>query len=152
MAVAGQRQLGLEFGLVELLLDFEMKGVARQKTRWRQPVERRGGRHDDHVGAGILVALADAPQRRQAFADQILVRRKRVVGQGFPVGEQDATQIGREKRHFVDQALGIGGVGRDDGREPALVLFALAQLGQQQGIGRAGRAGQGVALARLQFG
>ena len=35
MAVAGQSELRLEPGLVELLLDLEMECIARQKSRWR---------------------------------------------------------------------------------------------------------------------
>ena len=99
-----------------------------------------------------LVALLDAPQRGQAFADQVLVRREGVVGQGFPVREQGTTQIGREKRHLLDQALRVGGVGGDDGGESACGFFPLGQAGQQQGVGRAGGAGQRVALAGGEFG
>ena len=74
VAVAGQRQLRLEPGFVELLLELEMEGVGRQEAGRRQPVERGGGGHDDDVGAAVLVALADAPQGRQTLADQVLVR------------------------------------------------------------------------------
>ena len=74
MAVAGQRQLCLELGLVEFLLDLEVERGAGQKT-WRcQSVQCGGGRHHDHIGAGVLVALADAPQGGQALADQVLMR------------------------------------------------------------------------------
>ena len=74
MAVTGQRELRLEPRLVQLLFDSEFKGVARQKAGWGQAVQRRGGGHDHHVRAGFLVALLDAPQRGQPFADQVLVR------------------------------------------------------------------------------
>ena len=74
MAVAGQRQLGLEPGFIELLFDLELKGVAGQKCRWRQPVKGGGRRHDHQVGAGLTVALVDAPQRGETLADEILVR------------------------------------------------------------------------------
>ena len=73
VAVAGQGELALELGLVELLLDLEMEGVARQERGRCHPVQRGGGRHDDHVGPGVLVALLDAPQRGQALGDQVLV-------------------------------------------------------------------------------
>ena len=106
VAVARQRQLGFEFGFVQLLLDLELKGVAGQKTGRRQPVQRGGGGDDDDVGAAVLVALADAPQRGQTFADQILVRRKRVVGQGFPVGEQRASALRGRKRRSRASAAG----------------------------------------------
>ena len=74
MAVAGQCELGFELGFVQLLLDLELEGVASQKAGRRQAVQRRGGRHDDQVGAAVFVALADAPERGQALADQVLVR------------------------------------------------------------------------------
>jgi hypothetical protein len=69
MAVAGQRELRLELGFVELLFDLELKGVASQKARWCESVQRGGGRDDHQVSAGVFVALADAPERCQTFAD-----------------------------------------------------------------------------------
>jgi hypothetical protein len=152
VAVAGQGQLALEPGLVELLLDLEVEGVARQEGRGRQPVQRGGGRHHDHVGAGVLVALLDAPQRGQALADQVLVRREGVVGQGLPVRKQRAAQVRGEEGHLVDQALRVGGVGGDDGRQAPGRFFAGGQARQQQGVGRAGGAGQGEAPAGHKFG
>ena len=152
MAVTGQRQLGLEFGFVEFLFDFEFKGVTRQKCGRRQTVQRRGRRHQHHVGALGLVALADAPQRSQAFTDQVLVRRERVVRQGFPVGEDGQTQFGRKKLDFFNQTLRIAGVGRHDGREPSLRFVAQGQLGQQHRVRRADRAGQGEAFTSDQGG
>ena len=73
VGITRQRQLGAQPGFVKLLADLEVKGVARQKRRGRQAVERRGGRHQHHVGTGVAVALADAPERRQALADEVLV-------------------------------------------------------------------------------
>ena len=148
MAIARQRELGLELRLVELLLDLEVEGVARQEGRWSQPVQRRGGGHQHHVG----FALADAPQRGQPLADQILVRREGVVGQGFPVGKQRAAQGGCKKSHLVDEALRIGGVGRDDGGGAATGLVALGQAGQQQRICAAQGAGQGETFSGGEFG
>ena len=97
MLVAGQRELGLEFGFVQLLTLLELKGIAGQKRGRGQAIKGRGGGHDDHIGTMLLVALVDAPQRGQALADQILVRREAVVGQGFPVGKQCAAQLGAKK-------------------------------------------------------
>jgi hypothetical protein len=154
--VAGQGELAFELGFVELLLDLEMEGVAGQKGRWRQPVERRGRRHEHHVGTAVavlrLASGVDTPERGQTFGDQVLVGREAVVGQGFPIGEQGDAQVGREEPHFIDQALGIGGVGGDDGRQAALGLVALGQLGEQQGVGRAGGTGQGEAFAGVELG
>ena len=69
MAVAGQRELRLEFGLIELLSGLEVKGGAGQKARRCQPVQRSGGGHQHHIGPGVPVMLANAPQGGQALAD-----------------------------------------------------------------------------------
>ncbi len=135
MAVPGQRKLRLELRLVQLLLDFELEGVARQKTRRCDAVQGCGGRDHHHIGASVLVALLQPPQCGKPFADQVLVRRERVIRQGFPVGEQDAAQVGAKKRHLVDQALCVRRISGDDGKLLALAFFTLAQLRQQQGIG-----------------
>ena len=142
MAVAGQRQLRLEPRFVELLAYLEVKGITGQKTRRRQAVQRRGGRDQDQVGTVVLVALGDTPQGGQTFADQFLMRRKRVVGQGLPVREQSAAHIRRKKGNFLQQALGVACVRSDHGGEPAFGLVAAGKLRQQQGIGGAWRAGQ----------
>ena len=147
MRITRQRELGLELGFVELLFDLELEGVARQKRGWSQPIQRGGGGHQHHVGALGVVALFDAPQRGQALADQVLVWREAVVGQGFPVGEHHAAQVRGEKHQLVQQALGVGRVGGDDGGELARLFFALGQLGQQHGIGRSHGAGQGETFA-----
>ena len=110
MAVASQRELRFQPRFIELLLDFEFEGVASQKARWRQAVQRRGAGNDHYIGAGFLVALLDAPESRQALANQVLMRRKGVVRQCFPVGEQRTPQVGRKKRDLVHQPLGGGGV------------------------------------------
>ena len=78
--------------------------------------------------------------------------RKGVIGQGFPVREQDAAHIRRKKSNFQQQALGVHRVSRDDGREFAFALVAQGQLGQQQSVGRTTGAGEGVALACTEFG
>jgi hypothetical protein len=98
------------------------------------------------------VSRWDAPQRGQALADQVLVRREAVVGQGFPVGKQRAAQLGGEEGHLVDQALGVAGIGRDDGRDAARRPLALRQARQQQRIGAARGAGQGETLTGRRVG
>ena len=148
MRVTRQRELGLELGFVQLLLDLELEGVARQKGRRGQPVQRGGGGHQHHVGALGVVALLDAPERGQPFTDQVLVRREGVIRQGFPVGEHHAAKAGRKKHQLVHQALGVGRVTGDDGGELARFFLAFGQLGQQHGIGRSGRAGQGEAFTK----
>jgi hypothetical protein len=153
VVVAGQRELRLQLGLVELLLDLELEGVAGQETTaapagtarwWRAPAPRR---------RRLRPCVAGCATAWPAARDQVLVRRKTVVGQGFPVGEQGAAQAGREERHFVEQALGVGGVGGDDGHRPARPLFAQASWASSRasaepaGRGRAKRL-PGVSLGR----
>ena len=137
---------------MELLPDLELEGVASEKSRRRQPVQRRGGGNDDNIGASVLVALLDSPQRGQTLADQVLMRRKGVVRQGLPVGEKRTAQVGRKKRDLVHQALRRAGVRRDDGGEFSGCFFALPELGQQQGVGGTDRLEQGVAFAGLKLG
>ena len=120
MRVARQGQLRFQLGFIECLSHFELKGVARQKSRGCQTVQRRARRDQHHIG----IALRYAPQGGQAFADQVLVRRKTVVGQCFPIGKQHAAQVGRKKRHFVLQALRIQRISGDDG--DALTVCFLA--------------------------
>ena len=96
--------------------------------------------------------LADAPERGQPLADQVLVRREAVVGQRLPVGEQGAAQVGREEGDLVDQPLRVVGVGGEDGGRAAGRFFALGQLRQQQRVGRQRRARQREALAGGELG
>ena len=114
--VARQGQLAFELRFVQALLDLELEGVGRQKRGWRQAVQGCGGRDDDHVGVALPAVAVNAPQRGQALRDQVLVRRKRVVRQGFPIWEQSGAHPGREKRQLVLQALRVAGVGGDDGK------------------------------------
>jgi hypothetical protein len=50
VAVAGQRELGLELGFLQLLLGLEVEGVAGEERRRREAVERGCGGHQHHVG------------------------------------------------------------------------------------------------------
>ena len=143
MAVAGQRELRLQRGLVQPHLLLEVEGVAGHEAGRCQPRQRGGGGQQHHVE----FATAHAPQRGQALGDQVLVRREAVVGQRLPVGEQRHAQLGREERQFVHQPLRVGRIGGDDAQQLPGVAARQRMAGQQQGVGRADRAGQGVALA-----
>ena len=72
-------------------------------------------------------------QRGQPFRDQVLVRRKVVVGQGFPVRQQVYAQLGIEERDFFHQPLRFQRVGGDDDQGGMLRRV----LRQGQGVGRA---------------
>ena len=82
---------------------------------------------------------------------QVLVRAEGVVGQCLPVRKQGAAQRGGEEGNFFQQALGVAGIGRDDGQRFAATFFALSELGQEEGVCRARRAGKGVAFAAGEF-
>jgi hypothetical protein len=143
VVVAGQRELRLEPGLVQLLLHAEVEGVAGQEARRCHTVERGARRHQHHVG----LPLQDPPQRREPLADQVLVRREGVVRQRLPVREEGAAQFRREEGDLVQQALGVVGICGDDGGEAAVLQLPLRHAGEQQRVGRAGRARQGHAAA-----
>ena len=146
--VAGQHQLGAEGGLIQALTLFELKGGAGQEGGRRQARERGGGGQQHHVQIALLawfaLRLHQAPQRGQALGDQVVVGREAIPGQGFPVREHRHAQARREEGQFGLQALRVQGLGADDGGD-AVGLFAKAC--QQQGIGRAQRAGGLMAAA-----
>ena len=152
MGIAGHGQLTSQRRLVQLLAGLEMEGITGQKRGRAEPVERRAGRNQHHIGTVMAVVLADTPQRRQTLADQVLVRREAVIGQGFPVRKQDAAQCRIKKRQLIQQALGIRRIRGDDGHAAAVGLVARGQPGQQGGIGRRQRTWHGMALAGSEFG
>ena len=131
--VAGQRHLTAEFLGINGFALFEGEGIGRHEGRRRQPVNRGRGRHQQDV----QFALHHRPQRRQTFRHQILVRRKMVVGQGFPVRQLAHAQIRRKPRDFFQQPLRIRRAGRHDSQQATAI--ARRQFHQRQRIGRAGQ-------------
>ncbi len=146
--VAGQRELRLQLRFVELRLLPEVKGVAGQERRWRQPRQRGGSRHQHHVH----LALKDAPKRGQTLRDQVLVRAEGVVGQRLPIREQRQAQARREEWQFVEQALRVGGLGGDDGQRPLARRSRCGQPREQQRVAGTDRARHREALALGQAG
>ena len=110
-----------------------------------------GARRTSAVVAGISTTstspLLDAPERRQPLRDQVFVRREGVVRQRFPVGEDGDAQRRREERDLVGEALRVGGLGGEDGRDRGPGALLLGEASEQLGVGRTGRAGQREALA-----
>ncbi len=143
--VAGQGQLGLELGLIELVALRERKRIGGHIGGRRHPVQRGGGGHQQDVAA----AFAEVVQGGQALGHQVLVRREGVVGQGFPVGQQAHAGLGREISEFVLQPLGIRRIGADHGQHRHLIPIGCEIAGDQQRIGGAVRAVEGKALRRL---
>ena len=146
VGIAGQRQLRFEARLVQRLALLEEKGIGGQERRRRHPQQRGGGGHDQHVALTVL----DFIQRRQPLRHQVLMRRKGVVRQGFPVRQDVAAQfrraVGAKPRDFGAQALGIGGVGDHYRQHPVLRFQLSSSLRQQTGIGRTVQAGQGETM------
>ncbi|MPM49584.1 hypothetical protein SDC9_96314 [bioreactor metagenome] len=148
MRIARQCELRAQPRFIQLLLGLEVEGVARQERGRGYTVQRRRRRDQHHVG----LALRDAPQRGQALADQVLMRREGVVGQGFPVGKHGTAQLGRKELHLVDQPARVRRVCCDDGHHMLLRLLALGHACEQQRIGRSCGAGHGKAFSGREFG
>jgi len=135
MVVTGQGDLSAELLGVELFALAEGEGIGGEEGGGREAVDGGRGRHQQH----LAFPLAHGPEGGQALGDQILVRRETVVGQGFPVRQQPHLDAGREPGDFFQQALGVQGIGGNDGKQASSGF--LGGLGQQQGIegARAGR-------------
>lgn len=133
MVVVRQRQLRAQRRFVQLVALPEREGVGGQEGRRRQAVQRR---RDGH-GQDIDRLGHERVQGVQALGDQVLVRRKGVVGQGFPVGKLPHAQLRREKRDFVGQALGLQRIGREHDNGFAGLA---GQIGQQPAVARTGGA------------
>ena len=142
--VTGQRQLGAEGLGVELLAVFEEKGISRQISRRGKAIGGRRRRHQQHVA----FAAHDAVERRQPFRNEIVVRRKAVVRQRFPVRQQTHAQTGCKPRDFIEQTLRIVGARRQYG-EQRVFAGLKRQLRDLQRVRRAGKGRQHGAFARL---
>ncbi len=101
MAVSGKRHLLAQLVQVEPFAALEEEGICGQIFDRRQRIQRGGHRHHQHVAG----PAAHMMQRRQPFGDQVLVRRKVVVGQRLPVRQQMHAQAGVEERNLLDQPL-----------------------------------------------
>ena len=145
VGVAGQRELRAELLGVERLALLEEEGVGREIGRWCETVGCRRSRHQQHVA----LAARDGVERRQSFGYQVVVRRKTVVGQRFPVRQQTDPQLGREPRNLVEKPLRVAGAGGQDSEQ---TLAADCQLRHRQCIGRAGKGWQLRAFAGLEGG
>ena len=135
--VAGEHQLRLQPGLVQPLLLLEQEGGGGQEAGRREPGQRGGGgqQHD------VDLALQHLPQGGQAFGDQVLVRAEGVVGQGLPVGKHRHPQCRVEEGQLVGQALGVGGLGTDDGQRPLPAGLGVAREPGQSAARRRCRSG-----------
>ncbi len=133
MRVSGQRELGAELPGVESFAFLQEEGVGRQVGWGHQAVNRRRRRDQQHVA----FAAHHAVERGQTFRDEIVVRRKAVIGQRFPVRQHAHAQAGRKPRYFFEQALGVASAGGQHGQQGALARHG-GQLRDVQRVRRAG--------------
>ncbi len=93
MVVARIYQIGFQTAYIQSLPCFQPKRAPCQKRHGRQLLHRRGNRHEQHVRRAAL----NLPQRRQPFRHQILMRRKTLVRQRFPVRQEHRRVVRTEK-------------------------------------------------------
>ena len=93
MVVARIHQIGFQTAYIQSLPRFQPKRAPRQKRHGRQLLHRRGNRHEQHIRR----AAFNLPQRRQPLRHQILMRRKTLVRQRFPVRQEHRRIVRAEK-------------------------------------------------------
>ena len=133
MLIAGGGELRLEALEIERFGRAQEEGVRGDVGR-RAHAHERGRRRYDR---DIEVAALDAIQRRQALGDEIVVRRELVVGQRLPVGQETDSELRREPRDLIEQALRIER-GRGDHRDRMLFL---REARERERVSRTGEPG-----------
>ena len=118
---------------------FEHERLRFDKGRRRQALHQRLYRSHQHAALHSRQGI----ERRQPLRDDVLVRRKVVVRQRFPVGEGERLGSPRsEKTDLPADALGVLGVARD-------VQYEVVGLGYESRGGQARTAAeQGLPVAR----
>ena len=102
-----------------------------------------------------MLELRQLVEGGDALGNDVLVRRKDVVGQGFPIGEMQYRQVGGEEPQFLFQAFGILAVG---GQQQGEALGGTGGLGDsqaQRGTGEVAPvllAGAGRQAGKTQYG
>ena len=93
MAVTRFHQIAAQGFDVQRLAGFQPKSAPEQKRHRRELLHGGRHRHNQHIG----LAAFHLPQRRQSLGHQILMRRKTLVRQGFPIGQEHGGIAGAEK-------------------------------------------------------
>ncbi|CWT22913.1 Uncharacterised protein [Neisseria meningitidis] len=93
MVITCIHQIAFQTAYIQSLSRFQPKRAPRQKRHGRQLLHRRGNRHEQHVRR----AAFNLPQRRQTLRHQILMRRKTLVRQRFPVRQEHRRIVRTEK-------------------------------------------------------
>ena len=92
-AVTRFHQILPQRGNIQPLPRFQPKRAPQQKRRGRKPLHRRGHGHKQRVRQTVF----QLPQHRQPLRHQILMRRKPLVRQRFPVGQKQRV-VGRAEK------------------------------------------------------
>ena len=139
MLIAGGGELAAQCGFIQTLGFCEGESVAGDKGGRRQAMQGGRGCDDQQVDPALL----QFEERRQSFRDQILVRRKGVVGQGFPVRQRFDPQGWCEPPGFFLESRGVQRRGGDHHQQARLLGMASGERRQQQGVCAAVGCGQG---------
>src|SRR6185437_6396892 len=111
MAVASQSHLAAQRVQVKGFAASEKKSVCRKVLGRRHAVQGRGDGNDQYVAG----AIDELVERGQSFGNEILMRRKSIVGQRFPIRQQPGSQLRCKKRYFLQQPLGGQSARRNNG-------------------------------------
>ena len=122
--IAGGFQPGAFRAHVEAVPFGEAERMAIDEGQGRRPLHQGGNRGDQNA-AGQWPRLArragQPAQGRQPFGNDVRVRRKRIVGQSFPVRKSaDGRIVAGEERRLFRPAAAIRRVVGDDQRQPAM--------------------------------
>ena len=93
MAVTRVDQIAAQGFGIQRLPRFQPKRAPEQKRHRREFLHGGGHRHDQHVGQTAF----HLPQRGQTLRHQILMRRKALIGQRFPIGQKHGLILRAEK-------------------------------------------------------
>ena len=144
MLVAGERQLRAQRVDVERRAVLE-KERERGEIGGRSEAIQRRRRGDDQ---DVAFAARHPVERREAFRDEVVVRRELVVGERLPVGEQCNADAGGEPRNLVGESLRRERVGADDGEQALFARGGDCELRQPERVGGPGEGDRANFLAR----
>ena len=111
------------------LADLEYGAV--QPGSGRQPVGQRGGGDDENAPAGLRQGV----QGQQALADDVLMRREHVIGQGFPIRQAQHRQVGAVQEETQRRFQPPGGL-RVPGHHQTEPRMGLRRPRYRQGVRR----------------
>ena len=129
--VAGLLQAPSQTMQIQLVARLHQQAEAVDEAL-RRCAQHQGGDRDDQqplAHAGQMI------KRLQPLGDDVLVRGEAVIGQGFPIGEQQhgtrGCLLAQQKLHLLLQAQGAGGIGDQQHHRMVMVGDQLGN-GQRQ--------------------